>query len=138
MSENGIAVLVAHPKAAQFDEFRRRWRKGHFPTLPPDKVSVAFAWIRQPQDLQNQVTAHRPDILVVHGALLGDQPAYAAMWVLTQGAAGVLITDDSDPSRHFETKRCHVLPVRGAPEATAAALALEVRRVQKERGQRAG
>ncbi|TAK27059.1 MAG: hypothetical protein EPO21_24420 [Chloroflexota bacterium] len=138
MSENGIAVLVAHPKAARFEEFRRRWREGRLPALPADEVTIAFTWIKRPEDLKSQVVAHRPHILVVHGSLLGDQPAYAAMWVLTQGAAGVLITDDSDPSRHFETKRCHVLPVQGAPEATAAALGLEVRRVQQERAQRAG
>ncbi len=137
MSENGIAVLVAHPRDARLEEFSRRWREGHFAALPPATVSIAFAWIQRPEDLQSRVEEHRPDILVVHGSLLGAQPAYAALWALTRGAAAVLITDNSDPSRQFTTKRCRVLPVGGAPEMTAAALGLEVGRVQQERAQRA-
>ncbi len=136
MSQNGIAVLVAHPRPAQFREFRRRWRAASLPQLPHDGVRIVFAWITRAEDLQGQVVEHRPDILVVHGSLLGEQPAFAVMWVLTQGAAGVLITDDSDPARQFATKRCHVLPLGGGPEAIAAALSVEIGRVQQERTQR--
>jgi len=101
-------------------------------------VSIVFAWIRRVEDLESQVAEHRPDILVVRGSLLGEQPAHAVTWALTQEAAGVLITDDSDPSRQFKTKRCHVLPAGGDPEATATALGAEVRRVRQERAQGSG
>ncbi len=136
MNQNGIAVLIAHPQPARLREFYHRWRAGTLPQLPRAGVRLVCAWIARAADLEAQVAAHRPDILVVHGSLLGDQPAFAVMWVLTQGAAGVLITDDSDPARQFVTKRCHVLPLGGGAEGIAAALSAEITRVRQERAQR--